>query len=527
MFGGHTSTARDASEVSSTTLKADLTSQVHQAHQFKTGLEFVYNELQLDYGTVNLVFPESNNYVKERHTPMRGAFYVQDKIETKGFIAHLGLRLDYNNPHKEWIAANPFDKLFYSSRYDPATDFTSKKAKSELTFSPRLTISHPITVSSKLFFNYGHFKQLPTYEQIFRLSRGAFKQVLNIGNPELAFAKTISYELGYDHALFEKYLLQVAAFYHDITDQQDMTTFISADGSIQYARANNNSYEDIRGFELGLRKSRGRWFNGFANYTFQVTTSGRFGRAQIWEDPSEQRRYDRRTSNLYQVRPRPQPYARANVTLSTPNDFGPEFLGTPLLGGWSANLLGDWRAGFNSTWNPNNIASINQNVKNKDFYNVVLRLTKSFGLGKAKLTFLADVNNLLNTKRLSLVGFYDFNDFQDYFNSLRLPASRAYNNIAGNDKVGDYRKEGVAYQPIVQVGLVSDIQNPNVNAIYYERTSGRYINYLNDTWSEVESGRLNKVLKDKAYIDMPNQASFNFLSPRDVFVGLRMSFDLE
>lgn len=528
LFGGHTSTARDLTTTSSTTLKFDLTSQINPRHQVKTGLEFVRNELNLDYGTVNLVFPESNNYVKERYTPLRGALYAQDKIETNGFIATLGVRLDYSNPNTDWIEVDPFDKLFFSSRYDPQLTYPSKRSKSELTLSPRLTVSHPITVNSKLFFNYGHFKQLPTYEQVFRLSRGAFQQVLNIGNPELAFAKTVSYELGYDHALFSGYLVQMAAFYHDITDQQDVTTLISADGSIQYTRANNNSYEDIRGFEIGLRKSQGRWFNGFANYTYQVSTSGRFGKLQIWEDPSEQRRYDRQTANLYQNRPKPQPYARANLTFTTPRDFGPALAGAQLLGGWNANFLIDWRAGYYSTWNPKNLPSITQNVQNRDWFNLTLRLSKSFGIiSNAKLTFLADLNNLLNTKRLSLVSFYDFNDQQDYFNSLHLPAGRAYDNIVGHDKVGDYRKEGVAYQPIVQIGTVSELTNPNPRVIYYERSSGKYMNHLSAGWSEVERSRMDQVLKDKAYIDMPNQTSFNFLNPRDVFVGLRMSFDFE
>jgi len=488
-------------------------------------VEVLYNDLNIEYGTVNLVFPESNNYVKWRRFPFRGAFYIQDKIEAKGFIANAGLRVDYSDANSQWIDLDPFDKLFFSSKYNSETEFQSQNARAQTSFSPRLGISHPITVNSKLFFNYGHFKQLPTYEQIFRLSRGAFRQVLNVGNPELAFAKTISYELGYDHALFGAYLLQLAAFYHDITDQQDVATFISADGSIQYAQANNNSYEDIRGFELTLRKSAGRWLSGFANYTYQVSTGGRFGKAQIWEDPSEQRRYDRQTANLYQFRPKPQPYARANITFHTPKDFGPKTLGANLLGGWSANLLADWRAGFYSTWNPLNIPSIAQNVQNKDWHNVVMRLSKTFAHGKTRLTFLLDANNLLNTKRLSLVSFYDFNDFQDYFNSLHLPASIAYFNIVGSDKVGAYRQDGVPFQPIVQTGVVTELQNPNAGAIYFERSSGKYMNFLNGAWSEVDGGRMKKVLDDKAYIDMPNQTSFNFLNPRDLFFGLRASFD--
>jgi len=129
LFGGHTSTARDFSEISSSTLKFDLTSQVNFTHQFKTGVEVLYNDLNIEYGTVNLVFPESNNYVNWRRFPFRGAFYIQDKIEAKGFIANAGLRLDYSDANSRWIDLDPFDKLFFSSKYNSETAFQSQNAK--------------------------------------------------------------------------------------------------------------------------------------------------------------------------------------------------------------------------------------------------------------------------------------------------------------------------------------------------------------------------------------------------------------
>jgi hypothetical protein len=36
--------------------------------------------------------------------------------------------------------------------------------------------------------------------------------------------------------------------------------------------------------------------------------------------------------------------------------------------------------------------------------------------------------------------------------------------------------------------------------------------------------RVDQVLSDKAYIDMPNQGFLNFLNPRDVYWGVRLSF---
>ncbi len=108
------------------------------------------------------------------------------------------------------------------------------------------------------------------------MSRGASQQVVNIGDPTLTQAKTISYELGYDHSFFDDYLLQLAAFYHDISEDTAYAQHLSVDATMNYLLANNNGYADRRGFELTIRKSTGRWGGGFINYTYLVTSTGRF-----------------------------------------------------------------------------------------------------------------------------------------------------------------------------------------------------------------------------------------------------------
>jgi len=137
-----------------------------------------------------------------------------------------------------------------------------------------------------------------------------------------------------------------------------------------------------------------------------------------------------------------------------------------------------------------------------------------------------EVDNLLNTKRLSGASFYDSNDEKDYFNSLHLPKNKAYNNIPGNDKVGDYREDDVKFQPIEAVGTIDSKTDPVEGVFYYEKTTQKYMYYADGSWKDVPENTIKKVLEDKAYINMPNQDSFNFLNPRQVFFGLRMSFDL-
>lgn len=532
IFGAHTAFARDNSNIASTTIKFDLTSQVNFRNLVKTGIEFVYYNLDLDYGRESSA--GFNEFVKMQEHPIRGAFYLQDKLEAKGFIANIGLRLDYFNPNTKKYISDPFDPDFQGGGYDPDREYQTEDAKAQLALSPRLGISHPITENSKLFFNYGHFKQLPRNEHIFNIRRDfvvsptgrRVGRLLSIGNPDLLMSNTISYELGYDHSLFDMFLIQLAGFYHDIKNQRFVTNYIDDRYGIDYLATNNNSYEDIRGLELTIRKTRGSWLIGFANYTYQVRKSGFFGMDLINANPTQQLLNERDTESRYQTKPIPEPYARLNLTFRTPPDFGTETSGINLLSRWSINIIADWRAGWWTTWNPGDKPEILYNVQTKDRYNMDLRFNKRFSFNKVHITFFADVFNVLNIKRLNLNSFSDSQDYQFYFQSLHLPESPDYGNIPGDDRVGEYRKSGSPYQPVEwKQNTEGSIGKEGV--IYYEKSTGRYKEYTNGVWSEVESNRMKKILDDRAYIDMPNHTSFNFLNPRSIFFGIRTSFDLD
>jgi len=529
IFGGFTCKRRDNTKVSATTIKADMTSQLNFNNLVKAGAELVYNKLDFDYGEIaNYSRDRWEQHIDYVAEPLRAAVYVQDKLETKGFIMNAGLRLDYSNSNTDWWNVDPYDNTFFTSKYSEDNDYAKKKSKSQWQLSPRLGISHPITENSKLFFNYGHFKQMPSYETLFQTARASDGRMYTFGDPNLTLAKTISYELGYDHSIFDTYLIQIAAFYHDIFDKQDQTRYTAINGTV-YQKTTSNDYEDIRGFELTLRKNVGRWWTFFGNYTYQVTTRGHFGRDQVYQNPSAQKRYDEATVNLYQERPSPSPYARFNLMLNTPTDFGPKIANTSVLGGYMMNVLFTWRAGSFRTYNPLSASGITNNVQETDHLNTVLRFSKIFNISKFRIQAFVDINNLFNHKRMSLSNFGGKNDDGVlYWQSLHLPESDAYDNIPGNDRYGDYRKPGVDYQPMEGRGAINYdtfIGEPGV--IYYDKSSQRYVEYVDEAWIDVEKKRVDKILDDKAYIDMPNLDSFTFLNPRQIFFGLRVSFDLK
>jgi hypothetical protein len=273
---------------------------------------------------------------------------------------------------------------------------------------------------------------------------------------------------------------------------------------VNYQRAYNTSYEDIRGFEIQLNKYFGEWVNGFANYTYEVATNGYFGKLRYYENPADQREYDRKS--YYQEKPRPRPYARANMVITSPVDFGPQFAGNHILGDWQASVVANWRAGRWLTYNPGNKPDILYNVQWDDYFNVNLRISKKIRVKDMGFDLFMDINNVFNTKNFSTYGFATLQDYDDYMQSLRLPKA-AVEKLGyiqpgqdwryGNDKVGDLRPDDVKYEPY----------DPN-----------------DPTKTKAD---LDRILETKAYIDNPNLSSLWYLNPRDIFFGLRVSFDFK
>ena len=525
-MGGHIGEARDFSRVSTASGKIDFTSQWGRHHLLKTGLEFQYTDLNLDYGGHNSQFPGNVSWNSIQEIPLRGAFYLQDKIEYEGFIANVGLRVDYHNPNTKWPDVDPYDKDFYSDKYNDDLQVNKKEINPQFTFSPRLGIAHPIGENAKLYFNYGHFRQLPSAEGIYELRRTGFNQLISIGDPSLTLEKTVAYELGYEQSFSDLFVVQLAGYYKDISAQRSYVHYVDISEKVNYWKEENNNYQDIRGFELTLRRNTGRWVSGFANYTYMVYTSGYFGVEEHFENPADQRDY--LAKNPYQEKPLPQPYARVNLNLHTPGDFGGKWLGVNWLSDWRFSFLYYWRSGEWDTWNPNDRPGLQYNIRWKDYHNVNLRITKLIRFKHFDLSLIADITNLFNFKEFSQYGFYDAQDRYFYLRSLHLPADISENigsvYIPGDDQPGDSRKPGVPFQPINPVGSINAITSPKDGLIYYDMSTKKYMEYSASGWAEVDAARMQKILEDKAYIDMPNQSSFTFLNPRDIFFGIKISF---
>lgn len=534
IMGGSMSTSRDSSEITTYALQANVASQMNRRHQLKAGFEFTWDHFAMEFGGVNKFLPDGNFWTSVHRKPYRLSMYAQDKLEYQGFIASLGLILDYVNPNGTWWdLEDPYDDAFFSTNYKPENEdqFPKKKIPATLTLSPRLSISHPITENSKLYFNYGHYRQIPTSERTYRMERGYENQVLLIGDPRLPLAKTVSYELGFDQALYGAYLIHLAAYYKDITDQENWVRYISANSAVNYRKLSSNSYEDIRGFEADLTKMMGRWVTGNVNFEYRVNTSGYFGVQTVYENPADQRNYLK--INPKQFKPRPVPRAKSVIDFHTPADFGPRLLGRKLLGDWHLNIVSSWTSGSWFTYNPNNLPGVEYNLRWKSTKMVNMKLAKTFYFNRMSLKFFVDVNNVLNIKNFSRMGFFDAHDYDYYMKSLLLPAEKrremglqVFPRLKAKDEPGDVRPEGVEFVPLEWISDIQTLRDPQERAIYYDAASDSYLQWnANQGWHEVDPDYLNEVVDQRAYIDMPNLSPFVFLNPRDVFLGINVSFD--
>ncbi|MBN2410194.1 TonB-dependent receptor [candidate division KSB1 bacterium] len=467
--------ARDWSEVNSFSAKFDLTSQVNKYNQVKIGFEYNYDDIHSNYAGVSMYLPSDSYYLDWTAFPYRLGVYAQDKLEFEGLIANIGLRMDYNEPNTDWYDVDRYSKYFQKQYKELFTkEAPTQPAEGHIKLSPRLGVSHPITEDAKLYFNYGHFYSMPRSTQMYEIEYGKSSEgVRFLGNPSALLPKTIAYELGLEYNIADLFLLHLAGYYKDVSDQTGEIQYTNYDGSVDYGTVENNNYADIRGFEMRIDKRFGQWITGWINYNYIVTTSGFIGREHYYQDQRLQRIEG--LQNPYQERPIARPFTRVNVQLHTPDTWGPTLAGIQPFGNMHMSWLFSWKAGKYETWDPLETYQLKQNLQWKGQYNFDLRLSKLVRFGISNFELFVDIKNLFNTKYMCEQGFADDIDRLNYLESLHLPQYdapeyKAQGYTGGDDKPGDVKSD------------------------------------------------------DKPYIDMPNREFLTYLNPRSIFLGIKFDF---
>jgi len=260
----------------------DFSYKTRSRHSIKAGFDARYTEMQV----IDIFKPWlgstgfGQSWDMYKVYPNDGSFYIQDRIVFEGMIANIGMRYDYwflgkyiedaiDNP-KIYTITSAGRKKFRNDTFN----FFGHRGKGHL--SPRFGISHPVTDNDVLYFNYGHFSQLPTYKFVYaKLNSTAEATYSLIGNPNLNPKTTVAYELGIKHRLSEHSAIEFKAYYKDMFDyetSQKITTFNPKLGRYSLIMYINMDYARSRGIELIYRRRYGRFFSGDLNFSYSIAT---------------------------------------------------------------------------------------------------------------------------------------------------------------------------------------------------------------------------------------------------------------
>jgi len=281
-------------------------SQVSKEHKIKLGAEGRYHELynrwkdlrnltegQLDefdnpIWTPGYSIPGTKYHEEYKVKPYEISAYIQDKMEYDIMIINAGVRFDYfsSNTTLPVDIRNPLDNpLFYDTTLVTYGKIGNRNAGSEYQVSPRLGVSFPISDEGAIHFSYGHFFQIPTFENLYRNNAYNVDQTTTLssmlGNPELKAQKTVKYELGLQQVLFPNISADISVYYSDIRNLLGMEILETYEG-YSFARFVNRDYGNVKGLVLTLEKRHSDYISAKVDYTFQVAQGNASDPTQIF-----------------------------------------------------------------------------------------------------------------------------------------------------------------------------------------------------------------------------------------------------
>lgn len=222
-------------------------------------------------GPYHATYPQLGSVGNQEYTkePTEFAAYVQDKMEYDIMIVNAGIRFDYFNPNTRILAdlKNPRRNPLFPN---PGA---TRKTKEKMQVSPRLGISFPITDQGIIHFSYGHFFQIPSFNNLYDNSAYLIEPTTTpsttMGNPDLDVQRTVTYELGLQQQLTHEIGFDATVYYRDIRNLLG-TEIVETYEGFKYGRFINRDYGNVRGFIFSLEKRFSNYYSVRADYTYQI-----------------------------------------------------------------------------------------------------------------------------------------------------------------------------------------------------------------------------------------------------------------
>jgi len=269
-----------------TRMDLDWTYHTETRHKLKTGFEHTITDIQV----LDIDEPWSGssgfgaNYDSYNAKTYFGAFYFQDRIIFEGMTLNIGFRTDYWIPGRyvedaiqdtsNIIITDEARVIFEEETFD--FPWAGDPFKMKARISPRFGISHPVTDNDVLYFYYGHFSQLPTFQYVYAKINSKSQSTYQVfGNPNLNPKTTVQYELGVKHRFSEDQVLELKAYWKDMFDYETSQTIRPSNPKYAHLSFNmyfNADYARARGIEAIL-KSR-LWKNWYLdlNFNYSIVT---------------------------------------------------------------------------------------------------------------------------------------------------------------------------------------------------------------------------------------------------------------
>lgn len=268
------------------TAKMDLTSQVTNIHQLKSGFELKLHtldyedfQIRVDASTgfePSLPTPGSFDFNTYKNHPLQVAAYIQDKIELDYLIVNIGLRFDYFDPDARTLN-DPDNIAALDGLLPPFPDSLFSNATIKSQFSPRIGISYPITDRGAIHVSYGHFFQVPPFEFLYKNPNfripltGNFPEFVGrtIGNADLEPQRTTVYEIGLQQALTDEIGITITGYYKDIRNLLGQELHIKNEFR-KFGKFINRDYGEVRGLTFTLEKRFSNGVGANIDYTYQI-----------------------------------------------------------------------------------------------------------------------------------------------------------------------------------------------------------------------------------------------------------------
>lgn len=420
--------------------KMDLTSQLTNIHQIKSGIEIQAHKLEYkDFQTIinynattetfsrSLPNPGAFNYNEYKNMPYQFAAFLQDKIELDYLIVNLGVRFDYFEPDGKTLN-DPNNIAVLDTLQPPFADsyFTTANPKYQL--SPRVGISYPMSEQGAIHISYGHFFQIPPFEYLYRNPNfripltGDFPEFIGntIGNADLEPQRTTIYEIGLQQELTSNIGITVTAYAKDIRNLLGQEIHIK-NNLKKFGKYVNRDYGAVKGFTFSFEKRLSAGYGVNMDYTYQIAK----GNASDPNDAFNKTQGEAGAEVEVNKQLVPLDWDRTHslnftVTVGTPNNFITSCIGKLGSGLPYTPSLEDQRTGL-------------ENSDNKPtFFNVDLYLTKYFQIYEKSFSLFLKIYNLFDAANETEV----FNDTGRAGHTLEL--TRAQEAPRGVNTIKEY-----------------------------------------------------------------------------------------